>query len=121
MPRSSLAHESIGSMSESEDLSHYSDAESILADVESVNGPSFSDQTLLKQAFSGSVHSRKYTAKDWRHERESQFKEDTAAPEENDSKKADKGRSYSSRIRGFVQKMAYVCKKSTCTGQITTT
>jgi hypothetical protein len=108
MPRS------IGSMSESEDLSHYSDAdaESIFADVESASGPSFSDQTLLKQAFTGSVQGRKSTAKDWRYERESQFVEDAASPVKNESKKVDKGRSYLSKIWGFVQKMTFVGKKS---------
>ena len=112
MPRSTLSHESIGSMSESVDLSQYSDEESVYAevDVESANNLSLTDQTLLKQAFRGTVHSRKTTAKDWRHERESQFDEDLSSPPEIDPKKTDTSRSYSSKIRGFLRKLA-------CTGK----
>ena len=114
MPRSTLSHESIGSMSESLDLSQYSDEESVYPDVESAesgNNVSLSDQTLLKQAFRGSVHGRKITAKDWRHERETQFDEDLNPPPEIDSKKSDTNRSYSSKIRGFLRKLTFAGKK----------
>ncbi len=110
MPRSTLAHESIGSMSDSEDLSHFSDEESVVTDVDS---PSLSDQTLLKQAFSGAVHCRKSTAQDWRHERETQFVEESDCSADSEAKNnVSKGRSYSSRIRGFVKKIAFAGKKS---------
>jgi hypothetical protein len=118
MPRSTLAQESIGRMSESEEFSQYSDEESIIADVESDNRlplaeqSSLTDQSLLKQAFRGSVHGRKATAQDWRHDRESQFVEDPDSPVESDSKKVDKSQSYSSKIRGYLQKMTQSSKKS---------
>jgi hypothetical protein len=114
MPRSTLSHESIGSMSDCEDLSQYSDSESVFTDVDSTCSLSLSDQTLLKQAFSGAVHSRKCTAKDWRHEHERQFQfiEDVICPTESDSNQANKSRSYSSRIRGFVKKLTSAGKKS---------
>ncbi len=99
-------------MSESEDLSHYSDAESVLADVDSARSASLSDQTLLKLAFSSEVHSRKCVAKDWRHERASEFVEGTDLDAGSDSNKTNQSQSYTSRIRGFVKKMTFAGKKS---------
>jgi hypothetical protein len=115
MPRSAfsqLSHESIGSMSDSEDLSQYSDEDSVFADVESASSSSLSDQTLLKLAFSGAVHTRKCVAKDWLRERASEFVEGADYPAGSDSNKANKGRSYTSMIRGFVKKMTIASKKS---------
>ncbi len=112
MPRSTLAHESIGGMSDSEDLTQYSDAESVVADIESAaSSCSRSDQTLLKLAFSGAVESRKCTAKDWRHERACEFVEDADSAAGSDSNQVNKRRSYTSRIRGFVKKMTFASKK----------
>ncbi len=104
MPRSTLEHESIGSMSDSEDLTQYSDAESVFADIESASSCSLSDQTLLRLAFSSAVQSRKCTAKDWRHERACEFTEGADSAAGGDSNQVKKSRSYTSRIRGFVKK-----------------
>jgi hypothetical protein len=110
MPRSTLSQESIGNMSDSEEFSQYSDEDSVFADVESISSRSLTDQDLLKQAFRGSVHGRKATAQDWRHDRESQFVEDQE--QDGDIKKVDKSRSYSSKIRGFLRKMTQSSKAS---------
>ncbi len=99
-------------MSDFEDLSQYSDSESVFADVESTSSLSLSDQTLLKQAFQGAVHSRKCTAMDWRHERQSDFIEVLDCPAESAADKANKSRSYSSRLRSFVKKLPFAGKKS---------
>ena len=109
MPRSTLEQESIGSMTDSEDLTQYSDAEFFFADIETTSSCSLSDQTLLKLAFSGAVQSRKCTAKNWRHERACEFSEGADSP---DSNQVNKSRSYTSRIRGFVKKMTFAGKKS---------
>jgi hypothetical protein len=88
-------------LSDSEDLSQYSDEESVFADIESISlasSVSISDQALLKQAFRGPVQYRKTTAQDWRNERESKFVDESKA--EIDPKEVDKSRNYASQDSG---------------------
>jgi hypothetical protein len=98
-------------MSDSEDLSQYSDAESVFTDVESANSSTLPDQTLLKMAFSGAVHSRKCTAKDWRNERSSEFIQGPDCHAESELNKDNKSRSYTSRVRVFLKNMTSAGKK----------
>jgi hypothetical protein len=96
----------------SEDHLHCSDAESTFEEFEAASSLRLSDQTLLKQAFGIAVHGSKWKAKDWRHERESQFVQEHSLSGETDPKKVAKNRSYSSKIRSLLRKITIASTKS---------
>jgi hypothetical protein len=96
----------------SEDLTHYSDAESTFDECEEASSLGLSEQTLLKQAFSVAVHYRRSMARDWRRERESEFIDKLSLAEESRATRVTKKRSYSTKIRSLLQKLTFAGKSA---------
>ena len=95
----------------SQDVTHYSDAESTIDEYEeSASSPGLSEQMLLKQAFSVAVHSRKSMARDWRRKRESEFLDGPSLLDKSRAMTATKKRSYSTKIRSLLQKLTFAVK-----------
>ncbi len=96
----------------SEDLTHYSDAESTFDECEEASSLGLSEQMLLKQAFSVAVHYRRSMARDWRRERESEYVDDLSLADELDSTEVTKKRSYSTKFRRLLRKLAFEGKNT---------